>query len=1795
MKKKIVFLTFIIISFFSMKTNAQNFAKTLSKQLSDVEVRADHDPEDFSQDMKKLEEEWGDRKDPVERAIVHALFGSAYNSVRFGYGFDSETREYNEKQCAMHFSHLLDDAEELAKTKASKYSPLVIIQKDGEMYSHDMLAVMVSFLDENANIRYGERRIYHEKTAAIYASLGNRNAEALMLLPVIDDYAECRKLLDRCLDIDAGMDVAYRCLELMGKAFWKKHQFGNEEELSDNKLRFIKWVKDNVKMSDAWTNIENTEKELRHSNVSIETEQSIVANQGFSIRVNYYNAKGVKLSVRKYKGTRKQNGIEKLRTDGEIVTSLSLTFGDDDANKLREAQGLPVRGETKATLNLPVGHYVVVAEGANDNIVRDFFVTSMRLFVLGASDAKTMVYVLNAETGRPIPGAKVSAFDYRDRVVSKAVSDVKGIATFKNKSISNFSAVLSAEDVSGKVYGSRFYANPADSSVSVHMSVFTDRSIYRPGQTIKGSVLVYSQQKDILKVMKDEKLRLILMSSDHDIVTTLNLTSNAYGTSDFEFVLPDDAEVGQYTIVVVCGSDREHKAISVEEYKRPTFEVSFPKGEDAQKYVLGEAINVMGKALMFNGVPVQNAKVKYTIESGTTSWWWRNVDWEEIDDGESTTADDGTFTIPVTLSDSIWAAEGYEIIAFKVSATVTDQSGETHEAEWNIRVGKNEFGLHVEKEEDSEIVKVEAVNANGGKVDVAGEWQMLRGDSLIANGVFNTGESFKLPRNLQFDLYTLKLSTVDSKGNRIETATTFWGWIDERQAVDIHSVGTQGLRSSAIPTTGRGEQDYFFAKQGTKDFSPSTPARIYVSPSQHDAYIIYNVYAADRLVESGEMVLSNDIHVLDIPYRKEYGDGIHVELFYVRNGHVGTFSTDFTLARPEKKLNLSWSTFRNKLVPGQNEEWTLTVRDKNNKLVSGAEMMAVLYDAALDRIKPHSWSFLLRFPRRVPSVHVSRSYDEGMPALTLSKRLNIRDEFYRSFDILDPFEHGASYHAKNMRYVKVSAKPMLMAKDMAFAEVAVGRQTAEVVELEDHAMAVLDEDVVEGAIMPDFSTATPRTNFAETAFFLPHLVSDKKGDMHIAFTLPESLTEWCFRGFVHTDDLDNAVIEEKVIAAKPFMLRPNMPRFVRWGDRVTLSSSIVNQSDESFNGSVRMRLIDPENDAEILTLTKPFAIEAGKTESVSFDFDVPESYEGVNCEIIALSGDVSDGEVHYMPILSTRQQVVQTLPFYIKEEGAEASIDLASLYNNNSATATNRTLSIEYTDNPSWLCIEALRSSKLPDSDNAISFASALAANMRLASLMPTFPILAQHESLDSLNLSVAKASKKLAKLQMEDGGWSWYSGMQSSDYVTLAVCEMLARISNRNAVVDSMFMAGMKHLDSKMLERFNEEKKRKSLHAPSEFALRYLYLSSFMPQREVGKDVVSMRNQYLSKAAKKMNTLTVYGVANVAHSLAAFGNEKTAQKFVNVLKDYAIAKPGQGRFYATDMAYYSWMDYRIPTHTAAMRAIRSLNPDDDILNDMLLWLISQKQVQKWDNPMNTLDVADLMLTMPSAQLFHESKLPTITLDGKAVENLETGTLNTERASLEGRESNLALQGNVVAHVAENDINMGVSNLIVQKHTPSISWGAVQATYLEDVANLNAHSTNELKVSLKLYVERNGKWAELDEKETLSVGEKVRMRYLVKADRDMDFVRLTAQHPACFEPTDQLSGYKWIGSRGAYMARHDSYTDVNFDWFTRGTTTIDLEFFVSHSGTYQQGNASVHCAYAKQFGGYTNGRVIKVK
>lgn len=1815
---------------------SDNLVQQLASSIALMECHSDLDPDSFQTEVAAVEKQFGNRADATERAVVHAVLGNAYAemSSSWFYRFDNGILNDMYVKKADHFSHLFDDMEALAEASAKKYKPLTVLNSDGSIFDHDMLAVLIDFVDKNGFMTGSEIRELRNKAAGIYAQKGNREAEAIMLMQTVDNDKEMHELLMRCLKLEVGMDIAEKYAEYnildKEKVDASLHPYPEESsysnyrsDLDDERLRFIRWAKANVKKSGAWANLDNQMKRILRSTLVLRSNGSVLANKEFSLTLEYNNLKNAQLEVRKYDGMVKTKSGRAYSQNGELVISKSVDLGYDAANVAREKANLPVRGEVEISLSLPAGHYVVIFKGVNEPVMEELNVTSMKVLTTAVDSKNCHLYAVDAITGRPLSGVNMIGRNQRDVESDLGVTNEQGILKIERKQYTYVRAKRSEEDITGWVHLD--YFNSADNQSSdEHCECYTDRSIYRPGQTVKGNILVFNQNGDETEVGKPQKVVVEFINPSRKETLTAELKTNEFGTADFEFKLPDDAEVGTYQLVAELMESHSSRSfishVKVEEYKRPTFEVTFDKKDAVeQTYALGDSITVKGKALLFNGVPVQGGKVTCEIKCATTEfWWWRQPSWRSMNTFETITDDQGFFSVPVTLDASLLkdASSYSSVYNFRVHATVTDQTGETHEGEWTIRVSKQEFALQISSGEFVDLneggkISINARNANGDDVDVKGKYTLKRGAVIAAEGEFKSNTELTLPSSLAFGKYSLYVSADDSKENHISSSESFWVLNTDIQPVDIHAIGTSEI-AKAENRDGKkmsGESDFVYTLDD--EFSEDEPAILYFSPQHDDVYIYYNVFAGDRLMDSCQAVVNNDLHAISIPYRKEYGDGIFVRMVYVKDGEVGKMDKTFTYVRPEKQLTLSWSTFRDKLQPGQKEEWVLNIKDSKGNNVSGAETMAVMYDAALDRIVHHSWDLHLLFSRSVPHTWTNSNTLSSFPTMSLNEVIKYSDDFKRKYDELIRGIHNQFLVDKRRVTRSLNSKSALTgaAPSVVFAEaapapmlsVARAKSTVSVndVMMEDGATG--DADVSDDSA---FSNAAVRADFSETAFFMPHLVSDKKGDVHIAFRLPESLTEWKFMGLAHTNDMLYGMITDKAVARKQFMVRPNMPRFVRWGDKASIVASIINQSEKTVKGTVRMRLINPVTGKDELVLRQPFSVETGKTVNADFQFDVLESYEGMECEIIAVSGDTSDGEKNFLPVLSTKQDMVETVPFYLTNEN-QKTIDLSHLFNQNSSTASNRNLSVEYTETPAWMCIEALRSVKMPEYDDAISLAASLHANTRIVALIDSFPMLSEYEDQEMIRAYAAMSRDKLRGLQLSDGGWSWFKGMQSSQYITLSVCEQLAMLPNRSKAIDEMLMRGLQFLDDKQEEYYKLVKEDKREFTVSNFDLRYLYVSSMLPKREVSKTVEKVRSEYFSYLDKNINDLTIYGTANAACALRAFGKTKTANKYVESLRQFTVTKPGQGRFYATDAAYYSWMDYRIPTQTAAMRAIMAENANDPYLNDMQLWLITQKQVQKWDNPMNTIDVADLLLSISPAVTLAKNSAelkPTVTLDGKKLTNFRTATLNTEREELEGRKSNLAMQGNVVVDAPQSQANKGVKTLTVARNAESaaangnsISWGFAQAQFREEIGNLHSYSTNELSVGRKLFVYRNDRWVEADANTQLAVGEKVRIRQIVTADRDMDFVRIKAQHPACFEPIKATSGYQWLGTRAGYVSMHDADMVVFFDTFTRGTTTIDLEFYVNRTGKYQIGVTTVECAYAKQFGGHTSGGKVEVK
>ena len=1779
------------------------FAQQFKEAVVQMQYNAAINPETFDGNVAEVEKKWGHRNDTVEQSVVDAMLGSCYKEMTWTSisDFDEETREEYGRKKNEHFERALENLDALADAKIDDFEVLVQRGADSDIYESDMLSVLLDFVLSNAGWATEKKAEMYEHAWKIYRQRGNMNGYGKMKMTwlscmrhVYNEYGRLSseqykdslyQLLQEVKDVEIGADVALA--------------YGEQLSEQDDKVLFWKWALENVAKSRKKGNLQRELDGVLQPSVNLirQNEQKLLADVPYVVSFNYWNCDRVKLTVRQYVGRKSEKVDGELLLTGAVVERKDVVFEVDSINAERKAKGLPVKGVAGTEFSLPAGRYVLVAECAGDKSVTEFNITSLCVITADLDKDHFRLWVVDNKTGRPVEGVKVQCRKempyYAEKTVGwenrnlvcELTTDANGVVD-----VEKHLYVRAVRDVNDYTDYVRTYDNWRTYSSKSDLQFFpvmTDRSLYRPGQTVQGTVIDYAQNGDKVWAVEGDTLSLVVTDAQKRKIATQQLVTNAYGSASFSFVLPDDCAVGNLSIRLENKKWYHIDHVRVEEYKRPTFDVTL---DGAQTGLFGQTLEVEGTAMMFAGAPVQGGAVHYTIDCvAMDNDFWRYMMgvWENLSDGELTTDDEGRFRVPVTLTDKYLKSDN-AMMCFRVKATVTDVAGESHEAQWFINSCRHEYMCEVVVETinlaKDATFKVNVYDANHKEVKMNGKYRILRGGVQVAEGKFIGGDDVPLPKALlQLGVkYDVIATVVDSKGNEIKDKSHFVTYSSAMPVTDFDKMGVDDKRRTD------GVQGWDFIYSDVAEYKEGDAIDLYFSTEETNAYIIYNVYNVDTLLESHVAVTDGALKRLRLQYREEWGDGISVHFTYVHNGHLVSLRKTFTLAKPDKKLKLEWATFRDKLQAGQQEQWTLTVTDKQGQRVSGAEMLAVLYDASLDLILPHSWNFDVSFVRHTPSfIRIVGSDASVFPRVQLRGRLQDRKIYSRTFNTLISFEHDRFMRSARYRLTE-DLNEKLESAAYAIPEV-----------ISDETMAKgIDEDAVEGSA--DFSSAKARENFNETAFFLPHLMSDESGNVNIQFTLPESLTEWKFMGVAHTKDMDYGTITATAVARKDFMLRPNMPRFVRWGDKATIASSVINQSEKALNGRVRMRLLDHATGEVLLIKEKPFRADVGKTTSVDFTFDVQENWQDLDCELIAASGNVNDGEKNLLPVLTTLKEVVETVPFYIIGDANGAAttkdVDLSGLYNQNSPTAKQKDLKVEYTDTPAWMCVEALRSIKTPENDNAVDFAASLYANIRLLDLMRTFPVLEKHESKADLQESVAKATEKLSALQHDDGGWCWFSGMSSSFYITLAVCDKLVKIPSPSETVKAMLTKGMAYLDKHELSAYNEMLKRGKEIRIYESTLRYLYVSAQMQGRVVSKSIQQMRDRYLTEVEKAPRDLTIYGVANAAYALRGLGHEKAADRFVKFLKEYTVEKPSQGRFYATDAAYYSWMDYRIPTQVAAMKAIRQKDENDAYLNDMQLWLIAQKQVQKWDNPLNTIDVVDLLLQISPMETFGASQKPLLKIDGKELTNIDYGTINTERDKFEGRESNLTLEGNFLADVPAEQIEAGVKTLTVEKQSAGISWGAAYATFLESIDNLHPYATDELKIQRKLYIQRAGstEWVEYKDTSSMNIGDKLRIRHIVTADRDMDFVRISAQHPACLEPVRKLSGYQWMGGRGGYLSIHDSSFDVFFDWFTRGTSTIDMEYYVSRAGTYEMGISTVECAYAKQFGGHADGLKVSV-
>lgn len=1770
----------------SKATAAKDYGQLLAAEIRQAILWREISPDSLTPNVKRMEAEALKAKDPVLKAVRYAVLGKVY-------------REVNGKKSEEFFKKALEQPELLARNASTGYVPLTLKGVDGSSFNNDLLH-LIGF-EADSKEAYLLMYTYYNKVE-------NRGAACLCAYKLIekyrqDDVREVRK--SKYLNTIDSLIHVYQNIPEAGELAVEHFRFmeGATDAKPLDKLNYINYA---LNRWGGWSRmnvLRNAQKRLTEPMFQVkDMPQVLRPGEKAWVHLNVRNLQNLKISISRINITADNEYDAQNEATYKMLLKKTTKLHQKDFS--RNYYGRPDYEEVKDSIeiggNLPLGAYLMEVTSDNTGIAPQrelFYVSNLAVMIQQLPDDRHRYVVVNATDGQPVPGAKIVLYDrnYDDKtgkfkrvIHARMTTDDQGEAYFKNVDgnvliSTNSDKFAPAKDI--YLSRARYYEKKDD---EVKYQLFTDRAIYRPGQKVHASAVSYIVKKglDASVPGKSRELKFILRDANWKQVAELKATTDEYGTASVDFELPKEGQTGQYSISV-NGTATEY--VRVEEYKRPTFEITFPKVNE--KYTWGDTVVVKASAKTYAGVPVQGAKVEYQVTRRNQLWWWGAGSAGQLVKTDScVTREDGTFDVEIPLEASLSGKDEADMsdfmrqarfFNFEVSAIVTDISGESHEGVMSLPLGTKSTILTVNLPKRIEADSLKTVtfayrNASGMpiasnlkyRID-GGEWKVAEANAPVAIKEYAASSTPSASSAQVWKSGVHQLEAICGQDTLQQKFTLF-------SMKDTHPME---------PTT---EWYYQTAKTFPRD---GKPVYVQVGSSENGAHIVYSIIAGNKLLEKGAWELGDSIVTLPFTYKPEYASGVVINYSFVKNGECYTRKISIARPLPEKKLNITWKTFRDRLTPGQKEKWTLQITTPDGKPAK-AQLMSVLYDKSLDQLADHTWKMSLGFSQWLPDCYWKSNlkyYEMGLAGTYPTKYYDEKELDVDQFDG-KYFSYYGYMQAVELSKLERSSGGTVESVRIQKDELV--REEAKVMRIRGSKMARVGAsapsvnkvfDAVEE--MPQFAGGSGsdagqfldkvqiRENLNETAFFYPALESDNNGNVAIRFTLPESVTTWKFMGLAHDKEMRNGLLVDEAVAQKTVMVQPNMPRFLREGDKATIVAKLSNTSDKKVSGNARMQILDAETQKVVWQKTQGYRIDAEGSATVSFD--VQGLKEGVYInKVVAAGNGYSDGEQHYLPVLSSRELVVNTLPITLHQKG-EQNFDLSKLFLNKEGKqakgAEEAKVTIEYTNNPSWLMVKALPAISNPDEEDAISLMSAIYANTITTHIQKTLS-LDNHsqKNLSQETIRLQNQVEKLKKLQNPNGSFSWWKGMKGSRYMTTSVAEMMVRLNAVAGVQKStakMLTSAIDYLSWQTAQEVREMKKqeeKKQKVNPSEQALHYLYILS-MDGRKMKQNLEADKTYLLEKMSKMTGDFTIYGKARAAVVLAkncqqnADYREK-AGEYLQSVNEYAVYREEMGRYYDTRKALYSWRNYKIPTQVSVIEAMQMLKPNDkQTIEELQRWLLMSKRTQSWDTPVNTVDAVYAFMKGNESNWNKRAENAVLKLDGKLLpmpqDSTTLGYVKTEKAGK-------------------------ASTLSINKKSDYTSWGAVYAEFKQPLSEI-ASAESGIKVRRVIVpAESQGRG-----KAQAKVGEKVKVTLIITADRDYDFVKIVDKRAACLEPVNQLSGYQW--GMECYVSPKDNTTNFYFDRLSKGKHFVEMEYYVDRKGDYQSGSCTAECTYSPEFGGRT--------
>ena len=1543
---------------------------------------------------------------------------------------------------------------------------------------------------------------------------------------------------------------------------------------------------------------------------------------------------------------------------------------------------------------------------------------------------ETTVLISDRNTGLPLEGAKATVHfeeysylsrKYESKTLGSFTANAEGKFSFKPSPNSyNYTIKVNYKDQlyapSDKVYA---YKSNSDNDPFLRTELFTDRTIYRPGQTIffKGIVLECEGEKRTLK--KNHSTKVYFYDANYQKVAEQEVTTNEFGSFQGEFNAPIGVLTGQMHIQESHGSTY----FRVEEYKRPKFSAEFKAVEG--QFELNDSILVTGFAKAFAGNMIDGAEVKYRITRSTAyggywNWWYyRNqAQPKEVLSGVTQTDENGEFNILFkAIPDETKDPKLLPQFTYNISADITDINGETHSAQTSLVVGYQSLvlGANIKPVMNGDrpfVLKMSTTNLNGQDVSAKGAFKISKLQTPATDLYSRYWEQPDYPSlsesefkeifpnraysdeddqtKWEVEKEVLKMS-FDTKITDSIPLKSYSKWNPgvykyEATAFDKNGIEVKDIRyftyfkpnSKKVPNN-----ETFWLKKLKTKAEPGEKVSIILSSKSEDLKVYYDIEVKNKIEESGSLTLSNEQRRISYLVEEKHRGNFTVHFVAIKNNRRYAKSITFVVPHTDKELDLTFSTFRNKLIPGQNEEWTLTVKNKKGKKEQ-AELLAVLYDASLDELYAPN-SFYLNIYN---SYYGNRMFGaaSGMGVVygqsDNGKWNNTVNYPYRYFPVLNyhgystyyygsnyyiggyPFESStldfANYDMDELEDVMVAEENMLddqnapKVEEKRYADSS-GNGSGPVDSERDKKgeQKGVDQNLLKNEIT-DLSGVKVRSNFNETAFFYPQLNTDENGDIKIKFTIPESLTKWRFSGLGHTKDLKVGYMNEEVITQKDLMVVPNVPRFLREGDKITLSCKVSNVSEENLDGIIQLNLFDPFTDKKIeakfnhKSIEQEFKVEAGKSTVLSWKIAVPYDVSAVKYQFVAKAGDFSDGEENVLPILSNRMLVTESLPMPIRGNETK-TFEFSKLLNNRSKSLKHHRYTVEFTSNPAWYALQSMpymmeyphecaeqtftrfysnaiathvlnSSPKIKTiidkwgEESPDAFLSNLQKNQELKAVMleeTPWVLNAKSEEQTKRNLSVLldmkrmsnelnKALGKTIKNQSANGGWPWFPGMIESRYITQHI------------------ITGMGHLDHLGITEIKEDRRVKEMvrkgvkYLDSEILRDYKHAQKWDPDFQKNQHISYLQVQYLYARSYfpdlKMDKATTEAVLYYKEQAEKFwlnfniyGEGMLALASHRFgMKELAsdIVKSLKDRSIQHEEFGMYWKEhqvgyywYQAPIETQALMIEMFDEVADDQVSVEELKIWLLKQKQT-SHWKTTKQTSEAVyaLLLKGSNLLASDELVEITIGDQNIQY-------TDQPNQKDPFQVKAEPGTGYFKTAweADQVKSKLGKIKVSKKDNGIAWGAAYWQYFEDLDKITFAETN-LKLQKALFkvdLTREGEQLKAVSSENqLKVGEKVRVRIELRTDRNLEYVHMKDMRAAGFEPINVLSRYHYQDGLGYYQATKDAATHFFFDYIPKGTYVFEYDLRVQHEGEFSNGIASIQCMYAPEFTSHSDG--IKV-